>query len=117
MMKYWAAPPAPPKPPRQGYRPGKSDGVLIAWTVLCGIWSLGAFAGGSEDNGYGFAIMFVIWVIPAFWLTIIYLDRPRRPSPLPGLRHPRHDRPHPVRRLRAQLRGRGALIRTLDKGR
>ena len=68
-------PPTPPpssKPPRQGYRPGKSDGVLIAWTVVCALWWFGAFI-DSENAGIGLAIMFVIWAIPAFWLTIIYL--------------------------------------------
>ena len=75
MMKYWAGPPAPPKPPQQRYRPGKSDGALIAWTALCALIPLIALpqstpGDGSSPRG---SSAFLIWVVPAFWLTIIYL--------------------------------------------
>ena len=73
MMKYWDTPPKPPGAPRQGYRPGKSDGVLIAWTVLCGLWWLALLIDNPDNGRVAFAVIFVVWAIPAFWLTIIYL--------------------------------------------
>ena len=79
MAKFFEGPGAPPPQQRhgyrQGYRPGKSDGVLIAWSVFCVIWFLGAAYGGegASNPGMVFGIIFVIWVGPAFLLTIIYL--------------------------------------------
>ena len=67
--------PVPPQPPAALKRPslakrpiGKSDGALVLWSAFCVIlWIVG---GGS---GAAFVIAFVVWVVPAFWLTIIYL--------------------------------------------
>ena len=75
MAKFFEGPAAAPRGPRQGYRPGKSDGVLIAWSVFCLIWFLGTAYGGegASNPGMVFGIIFVVWVGPAFLLTIIYL--------------------------------------------
>ena len=65
--------PAPATAPRQGYRPGKSDGVLIAWTVLCALIPLTALFNDPDTVVVAWIAGFFIWVGPAFLLTIIYL--------------------------------------------
>lgn len=64
--------PAAVKRPSLAKRPvGKSDGALILWTVFCVLlWIIAASGGGAYA---GFVVAFVVWVVPAFWLTMIYL--------------------------------------------
>jgi hypothetical protein len=60
-------------PPPQRPQVGKSDGALIAWTVLYVGFSM--LVGVTTDATVAgiLLVLFVPWAFVAFWLTIIYL--------------------------------------------